>query len=340
MKIILNILVFILFSFSVLGNGTDERYSQTINLQGQWRFMIGDNMRWSAPGFNDSGWESIIVPSNWENQGFPGYDGFAWYRRQVTISDSSKGSSLVLFMGYIDDVDEVFFNGVRIGHKGSFPPNYWTAYNAERRYVIPSELIKFNQPNSIAVRVYDAQIDGGIVNGRVGIYVRHRALKPDVDLEGYWKFKTGDNMEWANKGYDDKNWMQIYVPGIWEDQVARNYDGFGWYRKQFKVNASGSGQRYVLMLGKIDDIDEVYINGRLVGKTGKIYKNAYQIQHSKEYSRERYYYLNPEDIIPGQINTIAVRVYDGGGEGGIYTGQIGLVEMKRFVNFWRENKNR
>lgn len=319
---------------SISLNAAADRYEPIINLHGQWKFMIGDDLARAEARFNDSGWESILVPSTWENQGFPGYDGYAWYRRQVAISGTHRGYNMVLFMGYIDDVDEVYFNGVKIGHKGSFPPYFSTAYNTERRYTIPAELIQYDQPNVIAVRVYDAQLDGGIIRGPVGIYIRHRELPPDIDLEGYWKFKTGDDMAWRLSEHDDEDWQKITVPGYWEDQIRGNYDGFAWYRRQFKAPAER--KRYVLMLGKVDDLDEVYINGHLVGRTGEMHASPSQIRTGWQHNQERFYYLDEEAIRPGQVNTIAVRVYDSGVGGGIYAGPVGLVELKRFVSHWRK----
>ena len=324
------------FLLAIILSASGDRYEPIISLHGQWKFMIGDDQQRAATQFNDSGWESIMVPSTWENQGFPGYDGYAWYRRQVTITNAHRSNAHVLFMGYIDDVDEVYFNGTKIGYKGGFPPGFSTAYNTERRYPIPTELIKYNQPNTIAVRVYDAQLDGGIIRGPVGIYIHHRELPPDIQLEGYWKFKTGDDMTWRLPGHDDQDWQQITVPGYWEDQIQGNYDGFGWYRKQFSVSPSAEGKRYVLMLGKIDDIDEVYINGQLVGKTGEMHASPSLMRVGWQHNQERFYYLDAQAIIPGQINTIAVRVYDAMGGGGIYAGPVGLVELKRFVTHWRK----
>lgn len=335
MKRYLNIILYLLPGLALFAGNPNDQYKLAINLAGSWKFMIGDGTDRASTTFNDNDWESIGVPSSWENQGFPGYNGFAWYRKQVTIPSALKTSPLVLSLGYIDDVDEVYFNGVKIGGKGSFPPNFWTAYNAERKYAIPAELVKFDQFNTIAVRVYDSQIEGGIVSGQVGIYARIRDLVPDVDLEGYWKFSTGDNMAWLSPQFDDSNWGSIVVPGNWEDQVSSTYDGFGWYRKQFKAPAAEASRRYVLVVGKIDDLDEVYVNGRLVGRTGTIYEKTSHIKLNWEFNSERIYYLNAEDIVPAKVNTIAIRVYDGGGEGGIYTGTVGLVEIRKFVAYWR-----
>jgi len=62
----------------------------------------------------------------------------------------------------------VFFNGVKIGFSGGFPPNYYTAWNAEREYRIPNELLNYNGDNVIAVRIYDKGGEGGIYSGEVG----------------------------------------------------------------------------------------------------------------------------------------------------------------------------
>lgn len=325
---------FLLIS-TIKANQPEEQYRLVINLEGQWKLMIGDDMERMRSDFDDRHWETVQVPSSWESHGFHGYDGYAWYRKKFVIPGAYKDASLMLILGYIDDVDETYVNGTKVGHKGSFPPNYWTAYNAERKYIIPDGVINFDGNNTIAVRVYDSQIDGGIVKGEVGIYQRIRDLVPDIDLDGYWNFQTGDNMEWAESGYDHSHWNRIVVPGIWEDQFAKHYDGFAWYRRRFKVPGSRDRKRYVLMLGKIDDIDEVYINGKRVAHTGKMQDQPSMINVNDEYSRNRYYYLDEEDVVSGKINTIAIRVFDKGGEGGIYEGPVGLIELRRFIRYWR-----
>jgi sialate O-acetylesterase len=339
MKKINYIVLFILTSTSLFANYLPDNYMEVINLKGMWKFNIGDNKSWAQPNFNDAEWESIYVPSSWENQGFPGYDGYAWYRKEIVISGETQNNNLVLLLGYIDDVDEVFFNGVKIGQKGAFPPKFWTAYTAERKYEIPKELIKPNQKNTIAVRVYDAQLDGGILHGNIGIYIDKNQMPFDLKLEGYWNFKQGDNKEWIAPDYIDNDWGKILVPGTWEDQVSRNYDGFGWYRKQFKMEGSTAPKRYVLIMGKIDDLDEVYLNGKLVGSTGKMYDNAYQNRASNEYQQIRYYYLNSDAVYTNKTNTIAVRVFDARETGGIYAGPVGLIELKTFVNYNRNKRN-
>ncbi len=113
-----------------------------LDLEGNWRFSIGDDTAWSSPDFNDNNWEKIKVPAAWEDQGFHGYNGFAWYRKTFTVPKELVGSNFVLSAGLIDDVDQTFINGKLIGMSGGFPPQYATAYDAYREYYISKDFLK------------------------------------------------------------------------------------------------------------------------------------------------------------------------------------------------------
>lgn len=147
---------------------TSTIFSQTIVLPDNWIFKIGDDPSFSAENIDESGWVKTKVPGNWEDQGFPNYDGYAWYRLHFRFDDSQfQNEELYLFLGRIDDVDETFLNGVKIGSSGTFPPNPLTAWNDQRGYKIPKEILK--NENVIAIRVYDIFGGGGIHSGLVGI---------------------------------------------------------------------------------------------------------------------------------------------------------------------------
>src|SRR6187399_729509 len=75
---------------SVLGAtqvSAQDKWLRLIDLSGKWKFSIGDKSAWSDPSFNDGSWENISVPSKWEDEGFNGYNGYAWYR---TTFDASQ----------------------------------------------------------------------------------------------------------------------------------------------------------------------------------------------------------------------------------------------------------
>ena len=307
-----------------------------VNLNKNWKFAIGDYQKWASPKFNDDNWERISVPSEWENQGFQGYDGYAWYRTEFTLDAIYDEDNIYLNLGYIDDVDEVYVNGVLVGFSGTFPPNYWTAYNAKRIYNVPRELIKFDKKNIIAVRVYDAQLGGGIVSGDIGIYVNQNSIAVEFDLSGIWDFKIGDNSDWSRKDLNTHDWINTMVPGFWRHIGYSEYDGFAWYRKIFYFNLD-ENQHYVLVLGKIDDLDEVYLNGTLVGSTGDIQNKRIE---GLEYRKLRVYYLTDFNLKENENNVIAVRVYDGRQDGGIYEGPIGIIKRKTFQKYIEQEKTR
>ncbi len=317
----------------------DSEWKQLVNLAGEWKFSVGDNQEWASPDLRDDNWEKIEVPSSWENQGFHGYDGYAWYRNTFELPDKFKGNIIYVFLGYVDDVDQVFINGKRIGFSGSFPPEYRTAYNVFRRYPVPSEVLNFNKKNTIAVRIYDDELEGGILRGDIGIYTPDYYLRNSISLIGTWKFKTGDSLDWKDNNYNDSRWANLIVPGYWESQGYPDYDGFAWYRRTVMVPEKFKDENLILMAGKIDDLDEVYINGKRVGSTGK-FNNLNDL--GDNYLKLRTYYLSKDDLIYGGNNLIAVRVYDGFRDGGIYEGPVAIVPQKEFTTYWnsvRHGKN-
>jgi len=312
----------------------NENMESIINLEGSWKFSIGNKVAWLSKSYNDSNWGTVHVPSPWEDQGFQGYNGYAVYRKNVVISQKfNTGELLYLKLGYIDDVDVVYFNGVKIGSTGTFPPNFVTAYQANRKYYIPSSLIKFNGTNVISVKVYDAYQWGGIVSGDVGLYKSTLPVKLDINLQCSWKFHTGDQIAWKENAFNDRNWTSIFVPSNWEDQGFRFYDGFAWYRISFIYNGGLTDKNLVLLLGKIDDLDQAFLNGVLIGSTKLKYHESKPFIIGSEYRTIRGYTFPRKLLRRGQKNTIAVRVYDKSDLGGIYEGPVGIVTQRKYLNY-------
>jgi len=316
-------------------NLSAQDYQKIVDLSGQWKFSIGDDTYWASPNFDDNNWENISVPSAWENQGFNGYNGYAWYRKSFSMTENLDRKSLFLQLGNIDDVDEVFINGKRIGKSGSFPPNFTTAYNSNRLYSVPNSYLKEN--NIIAVRVYDDIGEGGIVRGNIALVVDRLAMPLDINLQGAWKFKTG---KYAHEDIANfKNWDDIIVPGFWENQGYKNYDGYACYAFELQIDSDIITDKMILLLGQIDDIDQVFINGVLIGQSGP-FKPSTVNERSESYRQNRAYYI-PEDLLKSDKNLIiTVRVYDRSHGGGIYKGPVGLISQSRYIQYWNDNRRR
>jgi sialate O-acetylesterase len=329
----------IFLSLVLVSFAAAEDWKSVLDLRGKWKFELGDDEKRANVAFNDSKWGEIFVPSPWEDEGYPGYDGYAWYRKHFRLPEGAEKKALHLRLGCVDDVSEVYFNGVLIGITGSFPPDFITAYNTEIVLSIPQNALNVSGDNIIAVRVYDDGLGGGIVSGKIGLYESKNYLGPEISFVGKWRFKDGDSEKWIDPSFDDSNWKQIFVPAYWESQGYPEYDGMGWYRLHFKIPAELAEKTLVLLLGKIDDLDETYVNGEEIGRTGKIRTNPNRSNHNNEYSELRAYTIPGGLLKLGADNVVAVRVYDGGGPGGIYEGPIGITTRERYKE-WRKNRPR
>ncbi len=143
-------------------------------------------------------------------------------------------------------------------------------------------------------------------------------------LKFEWKFKTGDNSAWAWPEYDDSTWETIEAGTDWENQGHGTYDGFAWYRQEvfipesLKKRAVENGG-LVLRLARIDDSDVTYFNGQILGSTGGLPPD-----YQSGYGDPRVYTVPVDRVAWGAQNTIAVRVYDGGGGGGIVGNPVSL----------------
>lgn len=152
--------------------------SVEIDLEGPAQFRTGDDLAWADPDFDDSAWSTVQVPFN-NHPAFNNYDGFGWYRVTFDLPAEAEGTNLVASMGYIDDADEVYLNGVLIGRSGSFPPNADAQWFEQRLYPIPADAPNYGGRNVIAVRAYDMSGAGGWYQGPIGIFSKD-ALRENV----------------------------------------------------------------------------------------------------------------------------------------------------------------
>jgi hypothetical protein len=144
-----------------------------------------------------------------------------------------------------------------------------------------------------------------------------------VSFESSWRFKPGDDSSYARQEYNDSGWAMVKVPLAFETQGYPNLDGYVWYRVHFKVPKNKLHAQYYVLLGKIDDVDATYLNGALVGSTGKFPPDA-----ASEWNTQRAYKV-PAELLREQ-NVLAIRVFDMGGPGGIQSGAIGLFNEKDY----------
>lgn len=156
------------------------------------------------------------------------------------------------------------------------------------------------------------QADPETADGRLG-----------AEWEGWWRNASGDAA-----GAEPWNasarlaWKPVPAIAPWEswgNELAR-FDGMVWFRKRFTLTRAQAARGATLELGAIDDQDQVWLNGRLLGGMGV-------------WDALRDYQVPPGVLKAGE-NEIVVNVYDTGGGGGF----AGPAERLRLTFDGREAK--
>lgn len=151
-----------------------------------WKFHTGDDQDWKSPSYNEGEWVSVLPFEYWDYLHDHDYDGYAWYRIRFYLPSEMKtgltrNDSLYVYLGRIDDNDETYLNGTVIGQntKNVIPAtasefaNIQFMYDQYRTYRLPisSDIIKWDTINTLAVRVYDIWLTGGLYTPRPRVYV-------------------------------------------------------------------------------------------------------------------------------------------------------------------------
>ncbi|MGA2263699.1 MAG: putative Ig domain-containing protein [Acidobacteriota bacterium] len=166
-----------------------------------------------------------------------------------------------------------------------------------------------------------------------------------MPLRDGWKFMTGDNLQYARPEFDDSKWVPIRVDQNWENQGYEKLDAFAWYRLRIVIPSSLNKSSYLkdglrIFLGKINNFDQSFLNGRILGINGQTVPadtpldDSYTKADTNLYDKGRIYVIPPDDsrILWDKENVIAVRVFDAGGLGGMYTGD-GSLRMTALPDF-------
>jgi len=151
-------------------------------LQGSLGDIGGNTVEWKNADIDDSKWPTMKLPGQWEQQGLglESLDGIVWFRKIVMVADADAGKPATLELSKIDDSDDSYLNGTKIGSTKN-------KYADNRRYEIPAGILKTGK-NIIAVRVEDTGGGGGIYGeaGDMQLTVNNNVYP----LSGIWSFRV------------------------------------------------------------------------------------------------------------------------------------------------------
>lgn len=144
--------------------------------------------------------------------------------------------------------------------------------------------------------------------------------KTIITLNNPWKFKTGDNLQWARSNFNDSEWETIDLtapPGAHDDDVGLSgyvsgwtargyptYSGYAWYRMKVALDSLKGSNMALAGPPAVDDAYQLFINGSLSGSAGDFsgkVPTAYSIQPRM--------FLLPESVKKENNITIVFRVW-------------------------------
>ncbi len=145
----------------------------------------GKKNGWMNASTDITDWEDIECPGEWT--GIPDIgilEGVMWLRKDIEIPSSWIGKPLLIDLGPIDELNETWINGTRIGYNDEIPN-----WNKDCSYTIPKELVK-NNKLAIVIRAVNTVAEGGLIGKpeQLKIYPKGKLASESISLSGSWKY--------------------------------------------------------------------------------------------------------------------------------------------------------
>jgi sialate O-acetylesterase len=183
---------------------------------------------WKTIDFNDAQWRKLKIPGHWEGQELGEFDGTVWIRKIITLTAEDASKPAVLDLGMIDDSDETYVNGTKVGWMNQ-------KWNEKRSYPIPSGLLKAGK-NVIAVRIEDTGGGGGVygepsmVNLRLG--------NTNMSLTGAWNYHVESALRGAGS-VGPNSYPTLLFNAMLNPLLSLGIKGVIWYQGE-----SNAGRAY------------------------------------------------------------------------------------------------
>lgn len=151
--------------------------------------------------FDDAGWKTMALPQSIERAGL-NIDGIVWFRKTIQLPSSANGKKGLISIGPVDDSDETWINGVKVGAIKN-------QYASQRSYPVPASLLKTGK-NVIAIRMEDTGNRGGLYGKPEEMFLQAGNTK--VPLHGDWKYEVEQQYTADNTPiFADKSISELFV---------------------------------------------------------------------------------------------------------------------------------
>lgn len=129
-------------------------------LNGKWNFFRGSGIISASPELDLTSWKEIQIPFKWFSiPELKNYKGEIWIRCNLIFEFIPE--DLYLDLGFIKEIDEVYWNGEKIGGMGNFEKRI-PDFSERRIYSIPIQSVHLMEKNTLAIRIYGTFWNSGI----------------------------------------------------------------------------------------------------------------------------------------------------------------------------------
>lgn len=217
---------------------------------------------------------------------------------------------------------------VLVGDWGGFSAaGYFFGRDLQQHLKVPIGLIHTSWGGTVAEAWTSAEALHQMADFREAVQTLKEPAKEQGTLaeqmqRWYAKHDPGsaEGLGWADPALNDADWKTMKLPVLWEQAGLPDFDGIVWFRRQVNVPAAWAGKDLMLHLGPIDDRDTTWVNGIKMGGLDA-------------YNQPRQYKIPASAVKDGKL-TIAVRVLDTGGGGGLWGGDYTMMlELPEDVKF-------
>ncbi|WPP51674.1 PVC-type heme-binding CxxCH protein [Catalinimonas niigatensis] len=158
--------------------------------------------------YEDNEWKLMALPEFLERSGLD-IDGIIWFRKNINLSAQAAGKAGTISLGRIDETDEVWINGIRVGGTKDDA-------RAERVYPIPADLLKPGN-NMVVVKLTDARGWGGFSGEPEQMFVQLGNSK--TSLAGNWKYQVEKEFDQRSLPFEGTTLADALMENYWNKPV-------------------------------------------------------------------------------------------------------------------------
>ncbi len=225
------------------------------------------------------GWHAVEFPHREFMELMPARRSFGWYGCEFDVPPELCGMDVIVDLGIIDDSDETFVNGTKVGCMGRVPDG--SAWHSDRLYRVQGHLLN-RYFNYMVVHVWSLWGLGGIV----GPAVLKAALAPQ---DAQWEVAfvpdgggVGGGLNAADtteKALDSLvcggplEWTRGTIPwkgyASWKEGCSHAVFRMTFDLKDHEGTPRTFTSPVVVDMGPVFDVAAFYLNGRRAGRLGR-----------------------------------------------------------------------